>query len=125
MTNGLQHRIVGALVLGALGLIILPIIFDFADPLKIDRTSKLPPAPEIKPIDVAKAQRPDSTAKLGDTDTLFDTSKSQPADDSSEEFYGLDENDLLRAWVVQVSSFEKEENAINLMQQLRGIQQMY
>lgn len=120
MTNGLQHRIVGALVLGALGLIILPIIFDFADPLKIDRTSKLPPAPEIKPIDVAKAQRPDSTAKLGETDTLFDTSKSQPADDSSEEFYGLDENDLLRAWVVQVSSFEKEENAINLMQQLRG-----
>ena len=48
MSNGLQQRIIGALVLGALGLIILPIIFDFADPLKIDRTSKLPAAPEIK-----------------------------------------------------------------------------
>ena len=29
MSNGLQQRIIGALVLGALGLIILPIVFDF------------------------------------------------------------------------------------------------
>lgn len=119
MSNGLQQRIVGALVLGALGLIILPIIFDFADPLKIDRTSKLPPAPEIKAIDVAKAQRPDSSAKLGETDSLFDTAKSQPEVDSSERFYGLDENDLPRAWVLQAGSFEKQDKAENLMQQLR------
>lgn len=119
MSNGLQQRIVGALVLGALGLIILPIIFDFADPLKIDRTSKLPPAPEIKSIDVAKAQRPDSSAKLGETDSLFDTAKSQPADDSTEGFYGLDENDLPRAWVLQAGSFEEKTKAEKLMQQLR------
>ncbi|MGB0449888.1 MAG: SPOR domain-containing protein [Porticoccaceae bacterium] len=119
MSNGLQQRIVGALVLGALGLIILPIIFDFADPLKIDRTSKLPPAPEIKSIDVAKAQRPDSSAKLGETDSLFDTAKSQPADDSTEGFYGLEENDLPRAWVLQAGSFEEKTKAEKLMQQLR------
>jgi DedD protein len=119
MSNGLQQRIIGALVLGALGLIILPIIFDFADPLKIDRTSKLPPAPEIAPIDVDKAQRPDSSAKLGETDSLFDTAKSQSADDSSEKFYGLNENDLPRAWVLQAGSFEEKDKAENLMQQLR------
>jgi len=119
MSSGLQQRIIGALVLGALGLIILPIIFDFADPLKIDRTSKLPPAPEIAPINVDKAQRPDSSAKLGETDSLFDTAKSQSADDSSETFYGLDENDLPRAWVLQAGSFEEKDKAKNLMQQLR------
>ena len=119
MSNGLQQRIIGALVLGALGLIILPIIFDFADPLKIDRTSKLPAAPEIKSIDVAKAQRPDNSAKLGETDTLFDVVKSQPANDTSETFYGLDENDLLRHWVLQAGSFEEQDKAVNLMQQLR------
>jgi DedD protein len=119
MSNGLQQRIVGALVLGALGLIILPIIFDFADPLKIDRTSKLPPAPEIKPIDVAKAQRPDSSVRLGETDSLFNTTESQPVVDSSEKFYGLDENDLPRAWVLQAGSFAEKDKAENLMQQLR------
>jgi len=97
MSNGLRQRIIGALVLGALGLIILPIIFDFADPLKIDRTSKLPAAPEIKSIDVAKAQRPDSSSKLGEADSLMNFAQSKPADDSSENFYGLDENDLPRA----------------------------
>lgn len=119
MSNGLQQRIIGALVLGALGLIILPIIFDFADPLKIDRTRKLPEAPEISPVDVTRAQRPDSSAKLAETDSLFNTAKSQPADDSSEAFYGLDENDLPRAWVLQAGSFGELESAEGLMQQLR------
>tara|TARA_B110000879_G_scaffold187264_1_gene249081 strand:+ start:7646 stop:8167 length:522 start_codon:yes stop_codon:yes gene_type:complete len=119
MSNGLQQRIIGALVLGALGLIILPIIFDFADPLKIDRTSKLPAAPEIKSVDVAKAQRPDSSARLAEADSLFNTTKSQPDVDSSENFYGLDENDLPRAWVVQAGSFEEKNKAEILMQQLR------
>jgi DedD protein len=119
MSNGLQQRIVGALVLGALGLIILPIVFDFADPLKIDRSSKLPPAPEIKSLDVAKAQRPDSSAKLAETDSLFDTVKSQPSIDSSEKFYGLNESDLPRAWVLQAGSFEEKNKAESLMQQLR------
>ena len=58
MSDGLKQRIAGALVLGALGLIILPVLFDFADPLKIDRTSKLPAAPEIEAVQVVKAERP-------------------------------------------------------------------
>jgi cell division septation protein DedD len=40
VSDGLKQRIIGALVLGALGLIILPVLFDFADPLKIDRARK-------------------------------------------------------------------------------------
>lgn len=119
MSNGLQQRIIGALVLGALGLIVLPIVFDFADPLKIDRQSRLPAAPEIAPIEVAKAQRPEGSAKLGKIDSLFNIAKSKPIVDVSEGFYGLNENDLPRAWVLQAGSFEVQDKAQGLMQRLR------
>lgn len=119
MGSGLQQRIVGALVLGALGLIVLPIIFDFADPLKIDRESKLPAAPEIVPLEVNKAQRPEGATTLTETDSLFNIAESKPVTDDSEKFYGLDENDLPRAWVLQAGSFEERGKAEGLMQQLR------
>ena len=120
MSNGLQQRIIGALVLGALGLIILPIVFDFADPLKIDRESRLPAAPEIAPVEGARAQRPEGTTSLGEVDGLFNVAESAPIVDSSEGFYGLSANDLPRAWVLQAGSFEALDKAEGLMQQLRG-----
>jgi len=119
MSNGLQQRIIGALVLGALGLIILPIVFDFADPLKIDRESRLPAAPEIKPIEVARAKSPEGDAKLGAIDSLFNIAESKPSVDISESFYSLNENDLPRAWVLQAGSFEARDKAEGLMQRLR------
>jgi DedD protein len=66
VSSALKQRIAGAFVLGALGLIILPLLFDFADPNRVDRNSKLPPAPEVESITVAKAQRPSAVAaKIG------------------------------------------------------------
>ena len=50
MSEGLKHRIAGTIVLGILGLIVLPLLIDFADPAKIDRTTKIPPAPSIQPL---------------------------------------------------------------------------
>lgn len=119
MSSGLRQRIVGALVLGALGLIILPILFDFDDPLKIDHSSRLPAAPEIAPVEVNKAQRPEKAEESGVLDTLFDIAKSAPANESSDVSRGLDENNLPQAWVLQVGSFEVADKADNLMQQLR------
>ena len=58
MSKGLQQRIVGALVLGALGLVILPVLFDFTDPSRIDRNSKLPAAPEISASLLSKLNAP-------------------------------------------------------------------
>jgi len=119
MSNGLQQRIIGALVLGALGLVILPIVFDFADPLKIDRQSRLPAAPEIEPIEVVRAQSPEGDVKLGAIDSLFNIAESKPSVDVSEGFYGLNANDLPRAWVLQAGSFEARDKAEGLMQSLR------
>ena len=88
MSDGLKQRIAGALVLGALGLIILPVLFDFADPLKIDRTSKLPAAPEIEAVQVVKAERPAGVLEKSLLSAIFDIDKSVPASDSSEKNYG-------------------------------------
>ena len=62
MSEGLKQRIVGALVLGALGLILLPLALDFTDPKKVDRTSLIPPAPNVVATEIVVAKRPDEVA---------------------------------------------------------------
>lgn len=119
MSDGLKQRIAGALVLGALGLIILPVLFDFADPLKVDRSSKLPPAPEIKAEQVVKAERPTGVPEKSLLSSIFDVEKPQPVDDNSEKNYGLNSSDLPNAWVVQVSSFAQKSAAEEFMNRLR------
>ena len=119
MSDGLKQRIIGALVLGALGLVILPVLFDFADPLKIDRTSKVPAAPEIEAVQVVKAERPAGVPEKSLLSAIFDIDKSLPASDSNEKNYGLNASDLPNAWVVQVSSFAEKDKAEEFMNQLR------
>ena len=75
MSKGLQQRIVGALVLGALGLIILPVLFDFTAPSRIDRSTKLPAAPEISAVTVIKAERPAVVTSGVLDNAIFDVSK--------------------------------------------------
>ncbi|MDG1164255.1 MAG: SPOR domain-containing protein [Porticoccaceae bacterium] len=119
MSSGLKQRIAGAFVLGALGLVILPLLFDFADPNRIDRNSKLPPAPEIESITVAKAERP---AAVGDTPIkapIFDIERSTPATDKDEKPYGLNNLGLPKGWILQVSSFEEQSSATDFMSKLR------
>lgn len=119
MSDGLKQRIAGALVLGALGLIILPVLFDFADPLKIDRTSKLPAVPEIEAVQVVVAERPAGVPEKSLLSAIFDIDKSEPATDNSEKNYGLNATDLPNAWVIQVSSFAEKDKAEEFINQLR------
>jgi cell division septation protein DedD len=107
LSSGLKQRIAGAFVLGALGLIILPLLFDFADPNRIDRNSKLPPAPEIAPVSVAKAERPAAVSDQPTTAEIFDIERSTEASDSDEKPYGLNELGLPNGWILQVGSFEE------------------
>lgn len=118
MSDGLKQRIAGALVLGALGLIILPVLFDFADPLKIDRTSKLPAAPEIEAVQVVKAERPAAVPETSLVSAIFDVKKSTPAPDSGEKNYGLNAKGLPSGWVIQVGSFAEQDKADELTNRL-------
>ncbi|WP_096084525.1 SPOR domain-containing protein [Agaribacterium haliotis] len=47
MNDGLKQRIVGALVLMALGIIFVPVIFDKERIVPVDRTTQIPQAPDI------------------------------------------------------------------------------
>jgi DedD protein len=123
LSSGLKQRIAGAFVLGALGLIILPLLFDFADPNRIDRNSKLPPAPEIAPVSVAKAERPAAVSDQPTTAEIFDIERSTEASDSDEKPYGLNELGLPNGWILQVGSFEEKASASGFVNQLR--QQKY
>lgn len=120
MSDGLKQRIVGALVLGALGLIILPVLFDFANPEKVDRKSKLPPAPEIQPVDIEKAGKPASLEKELAVDTIFNVGQSKPVHNSSSEISsGLNDANLPNAWVLQLGSFIEEKKAEEMQDKLR------
>ena len=120
MTNGLKQRIFGALVLGALGVIVLPVLFDFADPSRVDRTSKLPPVPDIKAVAVAKAQRPAELSDQPLTQPIFDVQKSTSATDVDEKPYGLNDQGLPKSWQIKVGSFTDKANASELVKRLRG-----
>jgi len=119
VSDGLKQRIAGAVVLGALGLVILPTLLDFADPLKIDRSTKLPPAPEIEAVSATRAERPESVPTVARVDPIFDVARSKPASDAAEQPYGLNESNLPNAWVLQVSSFVDQAKAEKLIKRLR------
>jgi DedD protein len=123
LSSGLKQRIVGAFVLGALGLFVLPMLFDFADPNRIDRNSKLPPAPEIEPVSVAKAERPAAVSDQPIGAEIFDIERSVEATESNEKPYGLNELGLPNGWILQVGSFEEKASASGFVNQLR--QQKY
>jgi DedD protein len=117
VSDGLKQRIAGTIVLGMLGLIILPLLIDFADPDKIDRTTKIPPAPSLQVNDIVKSDKPDAISVYSSLKALFDTDSSSPADDT-QQAPGLNSNKLPRAWIVQVGSFVDQRKASELQRKL-------
>ena len=117
MSEGLKQRIAGTIVLGLLGLIVLPLIIDFADPEKIDRTTKIPPAPSIQPVALDKAQRPSTVDTNIPITPLFDIKKSQPATEDGLPL-GLNSNNLPNAWILQVGSFIDARKSTELQKKL-------
>lgn len=118
MSNGLKQRIIGALVLGALGLILLPLALDFTDPKKIDRTSLIPPAPTIVTTDIVVAKRPDEIKDAADVALAFDVNRLQPVQENDTSYQGLDDSGLPQRWYLQVGSYEDQASAKKLKQTL-------
>ena len=72
MGDGLKQRIAGTIVLTTLGLILLPLMIDFADPDKIDRNSKIPPPPSLEIENIVKAKKPEQVDSKNNLKSLFD-----------------------------------------------------
>lgn len=119
MSKGLQQRIVGALVLGALGLIILPVLFDFTAPSRIDRSTKLPAAPEISAVTVIKAERLAAVTSGVLDNAIFDVSKLIVAT-ADEAPIALNEQGLPKRWYIKVGSFGNKANADSALTTLRN-----
>ena len=118
MSEGLKQRIVGALVLGALGLILLPLALDFTDPKKVDRTSLIPSAPNVVATEIVVAKRPDEIADAADVALAFDVNRLQPVQENDTSYHGLDESGLPQRWYLQVGSYEEKSSANQLKQSL-------
>jgi len=61
MNDGLKQRIIGALVLVALGIIFIPVIFDKERIVPVDRTTQVPPEPDIVKNPPKSLSQTDST----------------------------------------------------------------
>ena len=106
-------------MLGALGLIVLPVLFDFTDPSRVDRSSKVPAAPEMSVVAVDKAVRPTTVNGSSLKTAIFDVDKLIPAsaDDKPIE---LDEKNMPKRWYIKVGTFDNKDNANAALNRLRN-----
>lgn len=113
--DGLKQRLIGAIILLALGVIFVPVLFDRSPIEPVDQTSQIPAAPEIITIDVQEPE-PVVTQELAPPpQEMYVPDETQVADESPES-PGLDSAGVPKSWVLQVGSFEDATSA----EELRG-----
>ena len=126
MNESRRQRLVGALVLLALGTVILPILFDFKGAYHVDTRTTIPPAPDIQAIEIEKAGPvPGATAAASHEEMFrYDDSREKAVESDSDESNvqyqppGLNAEGIPLAWIVQVASFSDTEKAQALTEQL-------
>lgn len=130
MKQTLRQRLVGALVLIAIGAILWPVIFDEGPKRTVSKESVIPPMPSIEPVIIEPLVNPvpSDQATFGPTNeqglpleeeldqeltqALADMPKATPA--------VIDEQGLPEAWSVQVGAFSNQTNALALVQKLQA-----
>ncbi|MEH6466743.1 MAG: SPOR domain-containing protein [Porticoccus sp.] len=122
MSENLKQRVVGALVLIALAVIIIPLTFDFSGSREVDTQSKIPPRPEIKPVTVPEPIRPENIvpAKSDEEMFQFGVDSSEQGSSLENETPALSSEGLPVAWVLQVGSFRDGDTAQILLKNLLG-----
>lgn len=136
MDDGLKQRLVGALVLLALGVLFVPVLFEPENRRSVDRTTQIPPAPQIKPVEVAEPQRNERIEEAKParemyqllpeeseqpTESAVDTNNSKAVatqQSAKPDRNVLDDRGVPKAWAVQVASFNTEKRALVLRDQL-------
>lgn len=122
MNVGLRQRVVGALVLVALGVVFLPMLLDLGGSYKVDTTSRIPPAPIIEPVQIARVTNPSDIPQVKkpvfslDRETADNVIK--PSVDTGVTEPRLSAAGLPDAWVLQVGSFKDKDNAQELNERL-------
>ena len=124
----MKQRLVGAVVLIALGIVIWPIVFDPSVVRRFSEESKIPPAPrfdefavpesesESKSIVVESAQAAVKDAPITSENRAAESSARVKAAAQAGE--KTDEFGLPVLWAVQVGAFENQANALDLQKKL-------
>ncbi len=126
MNEGIKQRLVGALVLLALGTILLPMLFDFDGVYNVDTRTSIPLAPDIQAVVIEDVGRVKGTAPVASHENMFRFDESrkkvqqQAVDDDwlHDHAPGLNADGLPMAWVLQVISSSNKARAKKLTNEL-------
>lgn len=119
MDGKLKQRIIGVVVLTALAIIILPLLLDGTEQERQRIVQRIPAIPTLEVIDV------DPKAMIAEMDRIEAESKARlpreaaPSEDMQANQSSLDANGLPNSWSLQVGSFAKLKNAVQLRDKLR------
>ena len=141
----MKQRLVGALVLLSGGIVLWSVLFTGPAAYKVDRSTQIPPAPEVdepapaapkRPVQVAEVEEeqvlpeppvPDIAATNGDSDASDKPSSQKSASKAEEPPPPKtkapivdDSTGVANAWIVQVASFSNESNANKLKERLQA-----
>jgi DedD protein len=120
VSESLKQRIVGAFVLVALAIIIIPLVFDFSGARTVDTHSQIPVMPEIQPAVVSQPTRPENITPAEPDDQMFQfgVEGTQQGEDLKDEAPSLSSEGLPVSWVLQVGSFRDKTTATELVNNL-------
>ncbi len=136
MDEGLKQRLIGAFVLLALGVIFVPVLFESDYRNKVDRTTQIPPAPEVGSVVIAEPEPAPEIESAPPPEQMYSLSPAGATDGPAavrDEAPGaaaapapvrtpdrdiLDSKGVAKAWAVQVASFSEPERATALRDKL-------
>ena len=120
VSESLKQRIVGAIVLVALAIIIIPLVFDFSGERQVDISSQIPPTPEIEPVVVAEPVRPENITPAKPDEEMFQFGVESPAEAEplKAEAPALSPEGSPVSWVLQIASFKDKAAANELVKKL-------
>lgn len=122
----MRPRIVGALVLAALAVILLPILLDFSGEYVVDTRTQIPGRPDIVPVKIAEPRTKEVSEKENTAEQMFrfdssrDEAENNPETQSEikAEAPSLNDEGLPVAWILQVASFSDSGKAAALVDKL-------
>lgn len=141
MNSGGKQRVIGALVLIAIGVLFIPLLLEKSEEQVIDTTTKIPPKPEFTLYEHKNPKKPDNTALPPSEENLFiapvedetvaanntegglqsaasepKLEPTPPAKDINNP--NFESSGLPKTWVVQVASFTEQQRAATMVKTL-------
>lgn len=122
----MKQRVIGALVLIALVVILLPMLLNFDGEYTVDRRSQIPARPDIVPIEIPLPKPVAEHKGTKNADQMFrfndsrEEAKNRAGSDVAlrEEAPGLTSEGVPKSWILQVGSFVDADKATSLTEGL-------